>query len=1690
MRPLRTPGSFRFWRCGVLAVAVMAAAAGAPRAVQAQEFVANQIENLLSSDTMKVEIEGLSGALSGSVRIDSVTVSDPAGVFLTAKDLAMDWSPLSLVRANVNIESLKAGQITLERLPQSAPTDDTEESGGFSLPSITADVKEIAIDEFDLGEAVAGVPARLKATANLVLDDDPTKLDFGADIERLDAPGQITAKVAFAPDQNQLDIQVNASEPAGGLVARLLKLPGAPPVELTVQSSGPLNDFTATGQLQVDGEQAANLSARVTDQAEGRRITGTLDVEAERFVPVEYAALAAGGAHLDVSLLQATNGVLTIDKADLSSDALHLAASGTYDSAGDQTDLSVTVEGSDGSTLPLGFGSGDGRVELEIASAQARLAGALTAATLSVEADLPAAGYGSYRGEGVQATVSSDGFNLNAMTGPFVVDAHAETTEMPEGVTQRFLAGPVDISATGSLEENRVVLDQSEVTTSVAKASAKGSAALDLSTFDVDLSSTFETVAISPQVVDIAGYRLAVSGHVVRNAEGSLTAENLAVRGEGLAIDGSAGLHDDTVEANVTGSLDQAAALTSALGGTARFKLTADGPSSAPQVELTLDADGLTVEGRTLTDIRLEARGTANPTAPSGTLDLSGALDGQPLTASADVKTLSNGEIEVSDLALRQGPNTVSGDLRLTQAYIPLGSLTLDIQDLAPLASLALQEASGDLAGGAELSLGPNGEPVADVDLNSQSLSVAGTSLSQVRIDLALDDYLEQPSIGGSVQAAAVDTGGIAVRNLDADLQSRSDGTAIDARATANGVPVDLAGSVAFADGATTVTLDRLNAAIENAAIALAQAPATVTIRNGTTSLERLALAVGNGSIILAGSAGETLDLSLDLDAVPAAVANPFVPDLEASGTISGHATVSGAASDPQVVFSAEGDDLASRQTRAAHLDPLQARFEGSYAALTLSLKTATVDLGSGSIDAVGTVGDTLDLDLKLVQVPVALANDFVPGLEASGTISGEGTATGTLSDPSVVFDLSGSGITAAQVSRAGIAPIEMQLSGRYEKGTATIEAAQARVGDGSLQATGTVGRALDLQLSLNRIPVGLANGFVPDLDASGTVSGTATATGSLSNPTAEFDVRGEGIATSQTRTAGAPPIDFSAAGRYADGTVTVRSGSANVGGGTITVTGSAGQSFDLTVRLDNIPAALAGAAAPDVAPTGTISGTAHVTGTAAAPNADYDLRVTGLTLAQTRAAGVGPMAVSAAGRFADNVVSLDADLSGAGIAFRASGSVNIAGTPELDLSLNGTAPLSLANRILAEGSRAVQGTVTVDARITGSTAAPNVVGTVSTSNASFVDTGVNVSVTGINTRISLNGQTATIDRFTARSGRDGTIRIGGTIGLSDGFPADLQIAMENGDYNDGRIVAADFTARLTLTGPLTGSPLLEGTVNASTISVLVPENLPTSLARLDVTHRNASPEVYEQARKIQPERSSAGSSSGVQLDVTLTAENRVFVRGRGLDVELGGTIRLYGPVSDPQIVGAFDLQRGRFRILSRRLDFQRGTLTFTGGLLPTLDLVATSDTGEATVNVAVTGPASDPSFNFSSSPTLPQDEVLARLVFGQATADLSPLQIAQLAEAAATLAGVGGSTGLLGNLRAQLGVDDLDLKTTEDGQTAVGVGKYLNDRTYLSVDTTGRVAVDLDLGRGLKARGAVGADGGGEVGVFYEKEY
>jgi translocation and assembly module TamB len=163
------------------------------------------------------------------------------------------------------------------------------------------------------------------------------------------------------------------------------------------------------------------------------------------------------------------------------------------------------------------------------------------------------------------------------------------------------------------------------------------------------------------------------------------------------------------------------------------------------------------------------------------------------------------------------------------------------------------------------------------------------------------------------------------------------------------------------------------------------------------------------------------------------------------------------------------------------------------------------------------------------------------------------------------------------------------------------------------------------------------------------------------------------------------------------------------------------------------------------------------------------------------------------------------------------------------------------------------------------------------------------------------------------------------------------------------------------------------------------------------------------------------------------------------------------------------------------------------GSLIPTIRLVATTDTVDGSASVVVDGPADAPAIRFLSNPELPEEEVVARLLFGRGLTTLTPLQAAQLASAVATLTGKGGG-GVVDRLRRNFGLDDFDVSASEGGAAAVRAGKYLSENVYvdLKLDADGKseVSINLDLSPSLTVRGRSGGDGGAGIGIHFERDY
>ena len=297
------------------------------------------------------------------------------------------------------------------------------------------------------------------------------------------------------------------------------------------------------------------------------------------------------------------------------------------------------------------------------------------------------------------------------------------------------------------------------------------------------------------------------------------------------------------------------------------------------------------------------------------------------------------------------------------------------------------------------------------------------------------------------------------------------------------------------------------------------------------------------------------------------------------------------------------------------------------------------------------------------------------------------------------------------------------------------------------------------------------------------------------------------------------------------------------------------------------------------------------------------------------------------------------------------------------------------------------------------------------------------------------------------------------------------------------------------MTGPLTGGARIGGAIALGRTELRVPSGGAAAAGAPDGIRHIGEPSNVRRprARAGLIETGKSGPARAFPLDLPISAPSQIFVRGRGLDAELGGQLRLGGTTANVAASGVFELIRGRIDVLTKRLELTEGLLDLRGALDPYLRFVAQTTSNEYTVIIALEGLASEPALSFTSSPELPQEEVLAQLLFGRNFSDISALQAAQLVSAVATLSGKG-SGGLQGRLRDQFGLADFDVTTTDDGATQFSAGAYISDNIYSEIvaDSEGNdeINLNIDLSPSLTVKGSGGNDGNTGLGIFFERDY
>lgn len=407
---------------------------------------------------------------------------------------------------------------------------------------------------------------------------------------------------------------------------------------------------------------------------------------------------------------------------------------------------------------------------------------------------------------------------------------------------------------------------------------------------------------------------------------------------------------------------------------------------------------------------------------------------------------------------------------------------------------------------------------------------------------------------------------------------------------------------------------------------------------------------------------------------------------------------------------------------------------------------------------------------------------------------------------------------------------------------------------------------------------------------------------------------------------------------------------------------------------------------------------------------------------------------------------------------------------------------------LLAGGERSLAGQINARAALGGSLAAPKITGRLDLQQGTFRDSATGVRLENVTLASRFDDTTGLVEAFSAIDGTGGSVAGNGRIGLTQGSGSSFQLNLTRFRIIDNDIAEARASGPLTVTRGDTGNITLTGLMDIDNARIKANPPGSNGIVRMDVIEVNKPggdlPEIQQNRQR--------GLQFG--LDVTLRSPGGdVFVVGRGLNVEMSVNARVTGTIARPILSGNATVVRGDYDFAGKRFVFDdRGTVSLsTNPEQIRLNFSATRDDAALAATIRVTGTAARPEIALTSTPALPQDEILSQVLFGRSAAQLAPIEAAQLAAGVAGLAG-GGGFDVIGNLRALAGLDRLSFGGEASAITVAG-GRYITDDVYLEIIGGGEngaaANVEWQVRRNLTISSKFGGQGDASLSIRWRRQ-
>ena len=343
--------------------------------------------------------------------------------------------------------------------------------------------------------------------------------------------------------------------------------------------------------------------------------------------------------------------------------------------------------------------------------------------------------------------------------------------------------------------------------------------------------------------------------------------------------------------------------------------------------------------------------------------------------------------------------------------------------------------------------------------------------------------------------------------------------------------------------------------------------------------------------------------------------------------------------------------------------------------------------------------------------------------------------------------------------------------------------------------------------------------------------------------------------------------------------------------------------------------------------------------------------------------------------------------------------------------------------------------------------------------------------------RLAFAGQRVRLDELAFHDGHGGSVSGGGALSLAGvGEGESLELVLRGLEVAARPDVDARASGNVRIGGSV-ANPRVTGDVRVDSATIrpaLLPGGSgPPPDPTIHVIRagdppageRTIGPAVADtQGVSPTPAVQGAAGSGATLFDrasmlVTVRLGDPVVVQRIDAHVRLGGELYLTRAPGDPlRVSGLISADRGWYMFRGRRIVLQSAFVSFSGEtpIDPYLTIAATFQVPEHQVTIRVEGTATTPELQLSSDPPLDQSDVLALLLFGRTTSQLTGGQGTELRQEALGILASYVAPELEQSLMDTFGLASLTFQLpTGTSYGSVGVGRYFGDDVFVSIGQT-----------------------------------